>query len=200
MTKFKFKPCGCGWVSEKEYAECEDHAEIRKRLAKLENQDVHYSARLRKYFALQDRIDLYETLSEETLAEMDSIWYKLTDEEIALIESWGVNNDDEGIPQAESKESITFASPNTGGASTWMGIPVRIGTSEPEIAVCPNCNLRPGTETWVGNGGPLALIHGCSAQWCKQCCLEAQVEYAEAAVERLPGLKKQLAELLEEEE
>ena len=61
--------------------------------------------------------------------------------------------------------------------------------------LCSNCNIRPGTETWVGNGGTLAVVHGCYTRWCKRCCLVAQIAFANESAERLPGLKRQLAEI-----
>ncbi len=63
-----------------------------------------------------------------------------------------------------------------------------------DAGLCVNCKIRPGTETWVGEGGTLALVHGFSARWCLQCCLEAQIEYCTKAAERLPDLKRQLEE------
>jgi len=63
---------------------------------------------------------------------------------------------------------------------------------EPTLRVCANCKIRPGTETWVGEGGTLGLVHGFSAQWCLRCCLEAQIEYCQKAADRLLSLKEML--------
>jgi hypothetical protein len=61
--------------------------------------------------------------------------------------------------------------------------------------MCGNCHKRPGTETWVAEGGMIAYAHGFYAMWCKRCCLEAQVKFCRDAIVRLPTLEKQLAEL-----
>lgn len=68
-----------------------------------------------------------------------------------------------------------------------------------EDVLCENCETRPATETWVGDGGALALSHGLSSRWCKRCCLVAQIEYANGIIERLPNTKRQLAEIDAEE-
>lgn len=81
----EFKPCGCGWVSDKTYVECADHAAMRKRLDKLEPEVVH-SIRLGRYLSLQGLVRGYEKQIERTLAEMDSVWLTLTDDEIAWLD------------------------------------------------------------------------------------------------------------------
>lgn len=62
-------------------------------------------------------------------------------------------------------------------------------------ATCQHCQRRPGTETWIGEGGMLGWAHGIFALWCMQCVLEAQIEHAQQAAERLPELKCKLAAL-----
>ena len=62
---------------------------------------------------------------------------------------------------------------------------------------CERCGIRQGTQDWVGDGGALAAVHGFSSRYCEQCVLECQIDYAEEAAARLPGLKKKLAVLLE---
>jgi hypothetical protein len=60
------------------------------------------------------------------------------------------------------------------------------------MAVCANCNKRSGTVNWAGEGGALAAVHGLTVKWCKACVLEAQIDYAEKAAERLPRLRAEL--------
>lgn len=72
------------------------------------------------------------------------------------------------------------------------------GLEEPS-GICSNCEARPATEIWVGEGGSLALSHGLYSHWCKRCCLVAQIEYANGIIERLPNAKRQLAEIDAEE-
>lgn len=64
---------------------------------------------------------------------------------------------------------------------------------------CERCDKRPATSWWVGEGGLLGWTHGFRRPWCDVCCLEAQIEYAEAAAAQLPEMKARLAKMLEAE-
>jgi hypothetical protein len=44
-----FKPCGCGWESDKEYSECLDHAAQRRELEKLRKREKGYLSELADY-------------------------------------------------------------------------------------------------------------------------------------------------------
>ena len=44
-----FKPCGCGWFSDKEYEECTAHSEQRKELEKLRKREKGYLSELADY-------------------------------------------------------------------------------------------------------------------------------------------------------
>lgn len=61
------------------------------------------------------------------------------------------------------------------------------------ISLCGNCQQRPATKIWTGDGGSLAYIHGFYSRWCEQCVLEAQLVYARQQAERIPELERQLA-------
>ena len=86
----KFKPCGCGWTSDKTYVECVDHAAMRKKLNEFEKQNLNHNIRLEKYLGLQHQVHAYEKQAEYILAEMDSVWLTLTDEEIAWLDARGM--------------------------------------------------------------------------------------------------------------
>lgn len=64
---------------------------------------------------------------------------------------------------------------------------------------CANCGKRPGTISWVGEGGVLDYVHGMYQMWCELCTVEASIEYVVKQMERLPGLRKRLAELTDED-
>jgi hypothetical protein len=64
-----------------------------------------------------------------------------------------------------------------------------------ELTLCQNCGKRPATENWVGEGGTLAYVHGHYQRWCERCCIEAQLDNARKAAERIPELEKRLEEL-----
>ena len=64
--------------------------------------------------------------------------------------------------------------------------------SEP---LCAKCQKRPGTETWVAEGGALAYVHGMSQWWCRRCVLEAQLEHAHERAAAIPELERQLQDL-----
>ncbi len=61
--------------------------------------------------------------------------------------------------------------------------------------LCAKCGLRPGTETWVGEGGALALIHGMTQLWCRRCVLETQLAHAQERAAQIPELTRLLKEL-----
>lgn len=64
-----------------------------------------------------------------------------------------------------------------------------------EAVMCQNCGKREATETWVGEGGTMALVHGAGQNWCKICCIREQLAYAIKQAERIPSLKEELKEL-----
>jgi len=59
-------------------------------------------------------------------------------------------------------------------------------------SLCANCHQRPGTLTWVGEGGTLAFTHGLSQQWCESCVVSAQLTHARASAARIPTLESRL--------
>ena len=68
-------------------------------------------------------------------------------------------------------------------------------TQNLDYSLCQNCRLRPGTETWVGELGILAAIRGMAVQWCKICCLEAQLLHAQERARAIPELEIELTKL-----
>ena len=64
------------------------------------------------------------------------------------------------------------------------------------MAVCTHCNIREGTQQWIGEGGMLAVSHGFYQLWCEVCVFGAQVAYAEEQAKSIPALKAKLAEAL----
>ena len=58
--------------------------------------------------------------------------------------------------------------------------------------LCQNCGKRPATQNWIGIGSTPDYVHGNFARWCELCCVEAQLEYARKAAERIPELEKRL--------
>jgi hypothetical protein len=63
--------------------------------------------------------------------------------------------------------------------------------------ICQNCNEKPATQTWVGEGGTFGLVHGQYQFWCELCCVKAQIKHAEEAAARLPELREKLRVLNE---
>lgn len=68
-----------------------------------------------------------------------------------------------------------------------------------EPMICQNCGKREATITWVGEGGTLAWVHGMGQEWCKLCCVKEQLKYAKKQAERIPELKEELRQLIEQE-
>lgn len=60
---------------------------------------------------------------------------------------------------------------------------------------CRNCQKRPATTFWVGEGGALAYVHGGGVPWCMRCTVEAQLKYAREQAARIPELEQQLKRL-----
>lgn len=61
--------------------------------------------------------------------------------------------------------------------------------------MCATCGKRPGTETWVGEGGALAFNHGFYQMRCKVCCVTDQLDYARKCAADIPELERELAAL-----
>jgi len=61
-----------------------------------------------------------------------------------------------------------------------------------KLTLCQNCGKHKGTENWVGQGGAMDFVHGNYEQWCKCCCLRAQITTCYEAQNRIPSLEKQL--------
>jgi hypothetical protein len=61
--------------------------------------------------------------------------------------------------------------------------------------LCRNCEERPATENWVGEGGIMAYAHGAYTRWCKRCCLEGALKHCRESAARIPELEAQLATL-----
>jgi protein-arginine kinase activator protein McsA len=59
--------------------------------------------------------------------------------------------------------------------------------------LCQNCQQRPATHNWVGNGSTMEFIHGMYARWCEYCVTVAQLEHARAAAAKISELEKRLA-------
>jgi protein-arginine kinase activator protein McsA len=57
---------------------------------------------------------------------------------------------------------------------------------------CQHCHKREATVNWVGEGGMMNFIHGFYERWCEQCCLEAEVAYAEKHKNDLKNLRRKL--------
>lgn len=64
------------------------------------------------------------------------------------------------------------------------------------IDKCQHCNERPATQTWVGEGGAFAYVHGAYQFWCKVCVLTAQLEHARKMAESIPAIEQELAAAL----
>lgn len=60
---------------------------------------------------------------------------------------------------------------------------------------CQRCHERKATEVWVGEGSVMDFIHGGYERWCKKCCLEVQIAYAEKHRDDLKELKEKLKKL-----
>jgi hypothetical protein len=65
--------------------------------------------------------------------------------------------------------------------------------------ICQHCHKRRSTTEWVGDGGSLAYVHGFAKRWCDVCALEAQLDYARQAAERIPDLEARLAKVRADE-
>ena len=55
--------------------------------------------------------------------------------------------------------------------------------------------MRQSTTKWVGEGGVMGSVHGMYQEWCENCCLEAQIKYAEKHKNDLKKLKEKLKKL-----
>ena len=64
----------------------------------------------------------------------------------------------------------------------------------PEGTICTRCKKRKATEIWLERQHDGFRPR----QLCLICCLEEQIEYAEEAAARLPGLRETHAKALEE--
>jgi hypothetical protein len=64
--------------------------------------------------------------------------------------------------------------------------------------LCTVCNLRPGTEIWVGEGGAMAYVHGHYSMRCEICVLEEMLSYARARAAAIPQLEEDLRKAKEE--
>ena len=51
----------------------------------------------------------------------------------------------------------------------------------------------------MASGSTLDLTHGRALFWCRACVLDAQIDSAEAAAARLPGLRAEREKLRREE-
>lgn len=51
---------------------------------------------------------------------------------------------------------------------------------------CANCNKREGSDVYVGNSGMMGYVHGFYQIWCKKCIYEAQIEFLENELKRIP--------------
>ena len=65
----------------------------------------------------------------------------------------------------------------------------------PPGCVCANCNKRPATKAWTGDGGVMDLVHGNFAFWCEFCILTAQIEHAKKRAACIPKLEADLRSL-----
>lgn len=65
----------------------------------------------------------------------------------------------------------------------------------PENRTCSNCEKRPATTWWVGEGGTLALVHGMKSPWCEHCCIAEQLKHARKLAASIPELEAKLKEL-----
>lgn len=64
----------------------------------------------------------------------------------------------------------------------------------PPKGPCQKCAVNPATDWWVGEmGGVMAASRGLAVEWCRRCCVVAQIEYAEKAAAGLLKLKMALA-------
>lgn len=61
--------------------------------------------------------------------------------------------------------------------------------------LCQQCQQRPGTHTWVADGGIWAYTHGGGQWWCEECVVRAQLAHAEKVTADIPALKDRLLEL-----
>lgn len=60
--------------------------------------------------------------------------------------------------------------------------------------ICSNCNVRKGTERWVGEYDSVTVARtGWHQMWCKRCVVVAQLEHAKRLAATIPELENQLA-------
>lgn len=57
---------------------------------------------------------------------------------------------------------------------------------------CVNCNTRPATMWWVGDGGILAFTHGGGEPWCEHCSVVEQLKHAQTMAAKIPELEEKL--------
>jgi hypothetical protein len=67
--------------------------------------------------------------------------------------------------------------------------------SAPKDKTCAKCQQRPATTWWSGEGGTMALVHGCYEARCEICCIEEQLEHARRLAAAIPAMEAQLADL-----
>lgn len=64
---------------------------------------------------------------------------------------------------------------------------------------CQNCEKRPATVFWVGEGSTMDFIHGNYKMWCDLCANRAALAHCRKEAERIPGLEAEVARLEAEE-
>lgn len=57
---------------------------------------------------------------------------------------------------------------------------------------CVNCNTRPATIWWVGEGGVMAWAHGGGEPWCEHCSVTEQLKHARDMAAKIPELEEKL--------
>jgi len=60
---------------------------------------------------------------------------------------------------------------------------------------CENCNTRPATLWWVGEGGAMAWAHGGGVPWCQHCSVTEQLKHARDMAAKIPELEEKLKSL-----
>lgn len=66
----------------------------------------------------------------------------------------------------------------------------------PKGTICTNDCDHLATIKWVGSGDGFSAAHGNYTYWCECCALDAQLEYAKKAADKIPNLEKELEEAL----
>lgn len=61
--------------------------------------------------------------------------------------------------------------------------------------ICQNCNKRPATTNWVGEGGTMAYVHGMYQRWCDYCATKEQLKYCKKMARAIPRLEKKFKKL-----